>query len=796
MKNLYRLLLIIPLAIGISQHTFAQINISGKIRNSNDSPVSSAVVTLYQGKGAGKMITAGATDENGEFHLTSDKGSYLLKVTFLQELLYQKEITVEKQLDLGLITVEKDGKSKELAEIEIRKYKPTVVFRNGKLEFSPSVVETGSVLEIMKIAPTVQIQEEQINLLGKTGTEIRINGRKIHMTGEQLTSYLATLSANMLEKLEIVHNPGAEYDADAKGGVINIVLKELKEKGVNASTYVTQTKSKYANTSLGGNFNMLAGKWQTWGSAGIDKGKNWTYGTNDIFYTSGLWQDKNEQINRQKSLSATAGIEFVPDSNNAINASFSYYKGPSTGEEYNQSFIYNIQKILDSTLRTTGTNPQDYSNFSYNVNYVHTFGKSKRKLTFDYAQVSTLFDREQDFTNSVIKDGNATQTQRFFSGNNQNVAVQTANLALDLPNKIVNMNVGGKLIFNKNQNETSFYEFVNNNWDASEDKFDNFKYKERIQALYFQGNKTIGKWELQGGLRMEATQTEGSSLTNGQITKRNYTKFFPSFSASFNKDDNNTFNLSYGKKIQRPEFSWVNPFAWYTNAYEYSHGNPSLQPYFSNDLTFMYVLKQKWTFYASYYSTRNVYAEYMKIDTTTGQRESRVDNFVNQDILSLYASTDFNLWKRWKMSPELAFQAHKRGSDLALIDDTSGFNVNAGLYQQIQVLPDNKLVLTLNSSYSSPSNASVLETKARFVQHAGITYQAVKDTLQISLNGNDLFKSAAFQYDAYVNDIRRTRYKYSNSQQVSMTVRYNFKKGKKREINRSNANDDEMRRAG
>lgn len=188
------------------------------------------------------------------------------------------------------------------------------------------------------------------------------------------------------------------------------------------------------------------------------------------------------------------------------------------------------------------------------MNYVHTFGKSKRKLTFDYAQVSTLFDREQDFTNSVIKDGNATQTQRFFSGNNQNVAVQTANLALDLPNKIVNMNVGGKLIFNKNQNETSFYKFVNNNWDASEDKFDNFKYKERIQALYVQGNKTIGKWELQGGLRMEATRTEGSSLTNGQITKRNYTKFFPSFSASFNKDDNNTFNLSYGKRSSGQSF--------------------------------------------------------------------------------------------------------------------------------------------------------------------------------------------------------------------------------------------------
>ncbi|SUJ14554.1 Outer membrane receptor for ferrienterochelin and colicins [Sphingobacterium spiritivorum] len=273
MKILCRLLLIIPVFISISQQAFAQINISGKIQNSSESPVSAAVVTLYQAKGAGKMVTAGATDENGEFHIASDKGSYLLKVTFLQELLYQKEITVEKQLDLGLITVEKDGKSKELAEVEIRKYKPTVVFRNGKLEFSTSVVETGSVLEIMKIAPTVQIQEDQINLLGKTGTEIRINGRKIHMSGEQLTSYLATLSANMLEKLEIVHNPGAEYDADAKGGVINIVLKELKEKGINASTYVTQTKSKYANTSLGGNFNMLAGKWQTWGSVGVDKGK-------------------------------------------------------------------------------------------------------------------------------------------------------------------------------------------------------------------------------------------------------------------------------------------------------------------------------------------------------------------------------------------------------------------------------------------------------------------------------------------------------------------------------------------
>jgi len=766
------------------------------VQSEDGSPIVSAVVVLSKSASPQEIVTASSSNDQGQFELATTPGTYLLTVTFLQDKLYQADIQADHDIDLGTIVLKKYGRSRQLAEVEVKKYKPTVTFKNGKLQFIPSIVETGSILEILKIAPTVQIQDEQISLVGKSGTEIRINGRKIHMSGEQLTSYLSSLSANTLEKLEIISNAGAEYDADARGGIINIVLKEIKEKGLNASGYITQSKSKYANTDIGGNLNMLTGKWQTWISLGLGKGKNWTYGTNDIFYSSGLWQDKNEQNTETKNLSATGGIEYIADSSNVINASFSYYKGPSTGTESNRSFIYNTQNTLDSALLTTGTNPQAYRHLSSNLNYVHTFVKSNRKLTFDFAQVSTRFDRQQDFTNTTLKAGHPFSSQRFYSGNNQNLTIQTANLDLDIPNKLTDLHIGAKIIFNNNQNETSFYQFLDSTWDASEDKFDNFEYKERIQALYAQGNRALGKWNFQGGLRLEHTQTLGKSQTGTPAAKTRYTQLFPSFSASFNKDDNNTFNLSYGKKIQRPEFSWVNPFAWYTNAYEYSHGNPALQPYFSHDLTFMYIFKQQWTFYANYYTAQDIYAEYMKIDTATGFRESRVDNFVDQDIWSLYAGTNFNLWSRWKISPQVSLLANKRGSSLALIEDTSGFQVNAQVHNQIQILSGNKLTLSLNSSYTSPGNAGVLETRSRFVQDAGITYQAVKDTLQVSINGRDLFKSGAFQYDTYVNNIRRTRYKYSSSQQVSMTVRYNFKKGKKREINRSNANDDELRRAG
>jgi iron complex outermembrane receptor protein len=792
----FRYIVFLLFSFSVASFSSAQIRIRGMIQSEDGSPIVSAVVALSKSATPHDVVTAASSNDQGKFDLSAAAGTYLLTITFLQDNLYQADIQTDQNIDLGTITLKKYRQPRQLAEVEVKKYKPTVTFKNGKLEFTPNIVETGSILEILKIAPTVQIQDDEINLVGKSGTEMRINGRKIHMSGEQLTAYLSSLSANTLEKLEIISNAGAEYDADARGGIINVVLKKAKEKGLNASSYITQSKSKYANTNIGGNFNMLTGKWQTWASLGLGKGKNWTYGTNDIFYSSGLWQDKNEQKTEMKNLSATGGIEYIADSSNVVNASFSYYRGPSTGMEVNRSFIYNTQNTLDSALLTTGTNPQTYRHLSSNLNYVHTFVKTNSKLTFDYAQVSTRFDREQDFTNTTLKAEHPSPAQRFYSGNNQNLTIQTANLALDIPNKLANLHIGAKIIFNNNQNATSFYQFLDSTWDASEDKFDNFEYKERIQALYAQGNRAFGKWNFQGGIRLENTQTQGKSLASAPVNKTRYTQLFPSFSASFDKDDNNTFNLSYGKKIQRPEFSWVNPFAWYTNAYEYSHGNPALQPYFSHDLTLMYILKQRWTFYANYYTAQDIYAEYMKIDTATGLRESRVDNFVNQDIWSLYAGTNLNLWSRWKISPQVSLLANRRGSSLDLITDTSGFQVNAQVHNQIQILSDNKLTLSLHSSYSSPGSAGVLETKSRFVQDAGITYQAVKDTLQVSINGSDLFKSGAFQYDAYVNNIRRTRYKYSSSQQVSMTIRYNFKKGKKREINRSNANDDELRRAG
>ncbi|WP_342327958.1 outer membrane beta-barrel family protein [Pedobacter sp. FW305-3-2-15-E-R2A2] len=776
----------------------AQFKVEGRLVDAEDKPIFSANVFISSSSDSTKIIDARSTDIDGNFKFQLQKGTYQILVSFLDKSIFKQLIDLYQDKHLGNIKITENAQTNMLKEVLIKETKPRIKLEEGKLIFRPQVVSAGSLIDLIKIAPMLRLNETNIEIIGKGVPQVMVNGKRIRMGGEQLMAYLKTIPADQMEKLEIAQESSAEFDADSKNGYINIVLKKLNTNGVSGSIYTDYSQSKYASGSAGAAVNYFSNKWRISTNIGGNLTNYWIHSMNKIHYSNGLWKDTNEQKLKMNGLNASGAIEYEINKNNIIGVFMNYDLNSQKNKDENSSFVYDQSDMLDSTMRTKGFNPQTFHVLTYNINYTHKFDTLGKKMTFDFDQIINSSNRKQDFSNFVFDEkGELKQPgNRFLSGNDQSMQITTANLGIDLPTRFAKFSFGGKVTFISNDNNTSFYQYVQNDWEAKNNRFDNFRYQENIQAIYLKGIKKMGKWSFTLGIRGENTETKGNSKVYNLATKNSYFKLFPSANVNYQLNDDHTFNLAYNRGITRPGFSWVNPFRWYVNVYEFSHGNPSLQPFFSNSFTFMYVFKQKWTFNMNYNNNKNMYAEVTLLDNQSSLRETIVDNFLDLQSYSLNITTDYTFFNKWEIYPSVFLSHTGLTSHREQVKSVTNLSGGLSVYNQVEILKGQKLLLNSNSVYNLPKVSGTNKYQSFFTQDVGITLQAYKRKLQISLDGTDIFKTGTRRFISNINNIERQGRKYSNSQNFTLTLRYNFKHGKiQNKKTREKTNQEELNRS-
>ncbi|WP_298221648.1 outer membrane beta-barrel family protein [Flavobacterium sp.] len=468
----------------------------------------------------------------------------------------------DKPKTLSEVTVY--GNKKQFIKVESDK--TTINVKNNP------ILNSGSSLDAVKKIPGVISSPTGSLTLNSKNVAIYIDGMPSSLSGTDLQNYLLSLPATAIEKVELIYNPGASFDANSSGSVINIITSSRKMKGVNASFNINYNFNKYQKPSpqilLNGKKKNLS--WQT------------MIGYNYI--------DSENKTTNDQTFSSFNPDEKLFQKNKAVNTNRNFYWRTGTNyklsEKSNLLFNYNLNMGNDRIVGESATQGTgiDYTNASLakNKNNNHEISlQYKTKLdtigrTLDITGFSNFFDKNPITKSNGLNNG----TSNFYNGDvDFKLANHYVKYDFAIPYKKIDfsLNTGGK--FNKiNVHDKGIY-----NLNSGTNSVTDFDYDESNLAFYVEARKKIKKFNFTVGLRFEDYKVDRTAFQDGTRTDVNFknTNFFPNASALYEFNQNVNVSASYSKKIQQADYNVLDPnnFANF-DQYNSSSGNPFLDPTF------------------------------------------------------------------------------------------------------------------------------------------------------------------------------------------------------------------------
>ncbi|MCL1665431.1 TonB-dependent receptor [Elizabethkingia ursingii] len=772
--------------------------LKGKVVNQYRDPLSFISISLL--KDGKQLIGQSVTDSSGVFSFKATAGNYLLIFEQFGEEYDKKDVVLSQNCDFKEIIIDK---SVMLKGVTITSKKKLIEQKVDRLVFnvensSASQGMTG--LDVLRNTPLVRVQNESVSIVGKGGVLVMIDDRLQRLSSEDLASLLKSISSDNIKSVEVITTPPAKYDAEGSNGLINIVLKKGRKDSWSASLGSSYIQKRNGGGGLNGVFNYNYKKLSINLSLSGSKQKLLTDSESNIFYPGDLWNlnVKNNSVNNNLST--------------GIGADYKITKNWTTGIKYLGSFTDNNSENSPLTSRFTSGSGSPYSYVSSNVmannnpkmNSVNWFNS----VNIDSlgATLTTDFDyfnyRKTDMLstkgNELGSDMN-TLPSTYFSTTNNNVNKiknYSGKVDVEMPKSWGKLSFGGKFSFTQTDNDLSVYnnESGTPNLDINQSNF--FNYKEYNEALYVSYNKKLSKqWDLQLGLRMEATQTTGYSRNTQQTNKNDYIKLFPTVFVTYTPHDNHSFSFNYSKRIVRPSFDYLNPFIVRSNPYYYTEGNPFLKPMIQDNIELSYLYKEQLGI-SVYYNIVAGFAQRVSIgDPQTNITRSIPLNYANSALTGFSAYYIYNKLKWW--------------------NSFTGFNVN---YNNIKSKSEYiKSIGDFNGYFYSNNDFFVNKSKnlsfsANFwVQPKGLnqifyisTFAGLDLSLKLLLLNKklvltagieDLFNSQIPTYTYYTNSIKNTIRRYNDTRGFRLSLTYRFGNKNIDKAQRKLGNEEEKRRA-
>ncbi len=684
--------------------------LKGKI-SSEKSPLEWADISISNLEG--KIIDGTTTKQDGSFEINLKKGIYKINISLLGFTDYENEISLEKDTDLGIITL-KENETK-LVEVVVQSKKKTIEQKIDRLVYNPENNVTtvgGDALSAINTAPGVVVQNNAINILGKGTSRVMIDGRMIELTGEELNNFLKSISASDIKNIEIISNPSSKYEAEGTGGLINIVMKKGARDSWKNTTTASYDQNKYGIFALRNNFFYNKNKFRFSASINGKTGYRNIEENLDMYFAEGPSKMKAVTKFDEDNVSGKIALDY--DFSEKTTIGFQILKDKSNPDFNTDIRIdnYNAQNELNNYILNESFLDRKSGNETYNLHLITKLDPLNRKLSFDvdYFNYNSKFDREF-IANNYAADGtfiDVNQSGRNIS--NQDIDNLSFKADMEHPLHALNLSYGAKVSFTNSKSDALFFNNITGTPVLDTNQSNQFEYTENNQAVYISGDKKINeKWNFQLGLRLENTQTNGFSKTLNQETINNYFKLFPTFFASYQKNENNSFSLNYGKRIRRPGFSLLNPFRVYISSNSYSEGNPFLNPSFSDNFEFAHSYKKilRTSIFANYV-TDGYGVIFTANPETLTQIVTRENYFkgLTYGIGETY-SASFADW--WENENSLYFT----GSDITFIKDinatpVNGLQVDFSTNNTFSLGKSSKLQIDFN--YSAPYKSGLYET--------------------------------------------------------------------------------------
>ncbi|GAA4111473.1 outer membrane beta-barrel family protein [Aquimarina addita] len=790
-----RLAIILSLFI-LPLFTNAQVQLTGKVA-SNTEPIVWANTVLLSSDGT--ITTGGITDENGRFTLNAKAGNYELVISFLGYEEYHKEINLQKDIDLGQIMLQESANT--LNEVVISYTKKLIEQKPDRIIFNIEnnlAATGGDALDALRIAPGLRVDDNGISMLGKGTSQVMINGRIFPLTGAELVSYLNSIAADDIKKIEVITNPPAKYEASGNGGLINIVLKKGAQNSWKNTTSAIQNINTHSFLTLRNNLLYNKDKWNI--SLSLDKTDGSLRGIEDfqVYYPESNWDIDITTKDNQDAISGRLLLDYKLTNNTTIGIQYlGNYRQPDIRDK-TISNIYDASNILDSLLINNGSSKQTIDNHLINMHTITKIDTLEKKLFVDLDYFNYRSEQEREFrTESFSPD------MQFLNINAAAItsslqSIENISLKADMehPLDFMNLSYGFRISSTESNSEIENFNTETGIPQLDENTSNVFNYVEKNQAVYVNGSKKINdQWSLQAGLRVENTTTEGFSENLNETNKNDYLKLFPTAYISYTKNENNTMSFSYGKRIRRPRFQDLNPFRVYVSSNTFSQGNPFLQPSFTDVFEFKHTYKNKLTTAAFFNRTIDASGIIFTsaIDTQT-QIVTR-ENFYNQNTYGISESYLFDTFK-WLQSQNSVTLVNIQSEFIKPIDASpqNGFSYNLSSTNSFTL--NNTTKLQLDATYDSAGKSDIFTIGERYSIDIGASKTFLDKSLQVSLYIKDVFNTSSLNNLAStVNGVRQVYGQNRNNRFVRFSLSYSFGNKKVNVKNRKFGNDEDTRRA-
>lgn len=798
----------------IAFHALAQnpYTISGTVRDSGNESLPGATVRLL--KAADSTLVGGTvTDGAGNFQFTGlARNTYLLVVTALGQKAFTSTplATDDARPAIALpAIVLLPANSIELREVTVKAAKPLI-----EQEIDRTIVNVGAMVgsatsntfDVLSKTPGVTVSANgEVSLNGKAGATVLIDGRSTYMSGADLAAYLKSLPGGVLDKIELLDNPPARYDA-AGNAVIDIRLKKARIGGLTGSIALGGSHGRYARSNDAVNLNYNHNKLNVFANLGYSFEKNYSADnfTRRYYEDSGALRSRvtleNNQQYASNGYNANFGLDWAASPKTVIGTIVNLNGSLRRGNFQFESTQFDGGQSVGSRASGTTGSKDMRRNTGLNVNMLHRFNDKGRDLAVDANYLNYDTRANQDLDNQVLtsdKDQAVRTRFRYRTPSDIHIYTVKADYVHPLPNK-AKFEAGVKSSYVDN-------DFIFNHFNVQESRevidsrrSNHFQYHENINSVYASGEKRWKQWGVQVGLRLENTVAKGHQLGNDSVPAarfaKNYTRLFPSFFLHYKANDHNAFVLMAVRRINRPNYQMLNPFIFYKDQYTYTAGNPQLTPQYQDRIELKYQHKTFLNMGLSFNRFTN--GIFTTIESRGDSFVSRPDNIARGYMALLNTSFSGNLTSWWysnttlrlsriTMKGPLYSESLNYATQVARLEVNNYFRLGNGWNAE------------LGGYYASRDINGQAQTSGMFRVNGGIQKKVWKGKGTVALNFEDLFHSWVYHNRSF--GIRRSDYRQVNrtdTQRIGISMHYQFGKdtfARKRRHN-NNASDDEKGR--
>lgn len=784
----------ISILVSIPLYSQNKATISGKVIDSKTSEIMSyASIRVLDAK-TDKLITGGITTEKGTFSIQVPYGIYVVATEFMGYKIWKSDIlSLDKSnaaINLGNILLQ--TQSQQLTEVEVRAEKSTMEMALDKRVFNVGkdlANAGGTASDILTNIPSVSVEPDGgIKLRGSDNVRILIDGKPSGLVSFKGGAGLQSLQASMIERVEVITNPSARYEAEGMAGIINIVLKKDKKQGFNGSFDVITGYP--VNEGLGINMNYRHQKLNFFLNYGIAYRitPNIAHNFQQVFNgdtTVISDQDRNGNLKGFNN-NIQGGLDYFFSEKSYLTASYLFRR--SDARRITDLTYRDYYNSLSNLIRTTYRQQDEKEtepNSEYALTYRRDFDKKNHSFSAEVRYIDNWERSDQLFTqNAFMPNGSIDKAQTLLQNSLNDEYEKQWLFQTDYSKPIHKdgkVEVGARANFRDMVNDYVVNQQNENGVFVPLPGLKNyFIYTENINAVYGIVGDKYKKLSYQIGLRAEWTNVKTTLRETNEVNPRNYSNLFPSAHIAWEMPNENSLQLSFSRRVRRPFYNDLSPFATFSDSRNFFGGNPNLNPEFTNAFEIGHIKYFKFGSLSSSLFYRDTKDKIQTIRSVNdlGFATTRPENLTGEKSFGLDIASQVNFYQWWKS--DFSFSIFNADMDGSNIDENYKRNTQSWFARHTSKfsLP-NRLDIQVRANYEAPQKT----VQGRRLSMYYIDFSVSKEVFQgkgtLNLNIMDIFNTRVSRFVTEGANFITDGSSQFRRRQINLTLNYRIKNAKK-----------------